>query len=76
MCKLCEIEHSARWTCAQARANQEDWLKTDVQTIVHSEPDPLKGRTYLDRSEKMKAWWERRKMDEAWKGKRNKFDGV
>ena len=27
MCKLCDIEHSTRWTCAQARANQEDWLK-------------------------------------------------
>ena len=25
MCKLCEIEHSDRWTCAQAKANLEDW---------------------------------------------------
>ena len=25
MCKLCEIEHSDRWTCAQAKANNEDW---------------------------------------------------
>ena len=49
MCKLCNIEHSSRWTCAQARANYEDWMveppepKPDVQTFVPSEVLPKGG---------------------------------
>ena len=45
MCKLCDIEHSTRWTCAQARANQEDWLREqpEVQKFVPSEVLPKGG---------------------------------
>ena len=71
MCKLCEIEHSSRWTCAQAAANQADWLpKKQVLPEVCLEvgealsdewEPPIVPRETFNRSEMMKEWWRKKR---------------
>ena len=61
MCKLCDLEHSDRWTCAQARANFEDW-----QTKVEEKQpvDPVVPReTKPNHSEFMKEWWRKKRAN-------------
>lgn len=60
MCKLCTIEHSSSWTCAQAAANQEAFVMKEPCVeggVQEALSEAVWEAPVKNRSERMKAWW-------------------